>query len=304
VIDRAIITGAAGFIGEHLSGGLVKNAIPHGAIYHTQIESDQNPLRTSFAGDLLDPRFVHEVLPGYDVVVHLAGRTGQGQLDDPSEFVRKNIETTAIVYRAAREAGTKRIILASSYEVYGVPQRVPLEESHVCLPTTPYGVTMAAREGLARTLGKAYGIKTTILRFFTVFGQPVSERNRKGAIATFVRKLQRGEELTLMGSMHSMRDYIYVADVVRCLVRCIVDPTLGDTTLNLGSGVGSSLSKIIDALKCHFPDLRSSNKPGAAGAGEYDIIASTDKIRSELGFTPQYDLASAIQEMLSPMVAE
>ena len=302
--ERIVITGAGGFIGEHLAGSLAMNTVPHGAMYHTLPELPRDSRRATFVGDLLDKQFVREAFTGYDVVVHLAGRTGRGQLEDPAEFVRKNVETTAVVYSAARDAGVKRVILASSYEVYGFPQHLPLDEGHQLVPASPYGVTMLAREQLARMLGQAYSIRTVILRFFSVFGTPVSERNRKGAISTFVKKLARDEELTLTGSTDSMRDYIYVADVVRCLTQCISEPALGDTTLNLGTGVGTSLANILDGLRDYFPGLRCSNGVTANAPQDCNIIASTEKIRSELGFSCQFHLASALRDMLAPGVTK
>ncbi|MBT5055535.1 MAG: NAD(P)-dependent oxidoreductase, partial [Gemmatimonadetes bacterium] len=164
-----ILTGAAGFIGEHLSQHLAARGIDHGAVFRVAPETATSH-RTEHVGDLLDGSFTEDALSGYDTVVHLAGRTGGGQLESPEEFVRANVETTAAVQRAAKQAGVGRVIVASSYEAYGTPQQSPLDEDHPLEPASIYGVSMAAREMIARQLGEAYGIETILLRLFTVYG--------------------------------------------------------------------------------------------------------------------------------------
>ena len=219
-------------------------------------------------------------------------------MEVPADFVRGNVETTANVFRAAQDAGIKRVVLASSYEVYGVATTTPIEETHALSPTTPYGITMQAREALAQTLGDAFGIETIVTRFFSVYGQPMSERNRKGAIPTFVRRLQRGEELTLMGQTSTLRDYVYVGDVARCLAACISTASTGNQIVNVGSGDGCSLDRIVAALQGHFADLRASHTPGAGVAKEYDVVASTNAVEDLLDFRCQFSVEKGISQML------
>jgi UDP-glucose 4-epimerase len=296
--QKTIVTGASGFIGEHMVKLLDINDFEYGAVYREAPPESGPGSGSRHIGDLLDQTFLSSSFEGYDVVVHLGGRTGGGQLESPADFVSGNVETTANVLRAAQDAGVKRVVVASSYEAYGVPSTTPIEETHPLAPTTPYGITMQMREALSQTLGHAYGIDTFVTRFFSVFGQPVTEHNRKGAIASFVRRLQNDEELTLMGQTSTLRDYVYVADVVRCLMACIGAGSSGSQTINVGSGDGCSLDRIVKALEGHFNDLRVSHTPAAAGAKEYDVVASTDAMRDVLGFQCQYNVESGISEML------
>jgi UDP-glucose 4-epimerase len=238
-------------------------------------------------------------MAGCDTIVHLAGKTGAGQLDAPWDFVRRNAETTARVLEAARQGGGKRVILASSYEVYGVPQYTPLDEAHPLVPTSPYGITMLAREALGQHLGAAYAINTVILRLFSVYGQPVSERNRKGAIPTFIRRLQLGQELILTGATGTVRDFVYIDDVVRCLIACVTARSLPDVTLNVGSGIGTSLGAVVAVLRRHFPDARVTESASASVASGYAVVADTNKAKEILRFSCESDAATAIDKMVT-----
>jgi nucleoside-diphosphate-sugar epimerase len=252
-MTKILITGGGGFIGEHLSRGLITQGIPHSITDIDRPNIIDNTMVKVHVGNILDAGFLSTILKDYDTIIHLAGRTGGGQYDDPLSFFLANAESTVRLMMEVRTAGLKKMIVASSYEVYGIPQGNPINENHIVAPTTPYGASMTARENMARILGKNYGINTIVLRFFTVYGNAISSRNQKGGIASFYNLLKAGREPVITSSLLDERDYIHVDDVVRIMIDCIFSNSIADITMNVGTGTGIPLEIVLRELSCYFP---------------------------------------------------
>jgi UDP-glucuronate 4-epimerase len=227
--NTVLITGAAGFIGSHLTEAMlddghavigVDNFDPYydASIKRRNLDAiGARPRLGRFIfveADIREPASIGPVLARTRPagVIHLAAKAGvRPSIADPVGYARTNVLGTAVVLDEARRAGCGRLVLASSSSVYGNNQKVPFSETDdVSAPISPYASTKLACELLARTHHHLTGMPTACLRFFTVYGP----RQRPDlAISVFMRRIAAGEPITLFGQGTS-RDYTFVADTV------------------------------------------------------------------------------------------
>lgn len=222
-----VVTGAAGFIGSHLCEALISRG--HSILgldnfdkfYDKRIkEANLAALRnldkfTFGEVDLLDAPALVSIVGSFipDVIVHLAAKAGvRPSILEPDAYIRTNIEGTLNVFEAARSAGCRRMVLASSSSVYGAAQKVPFSETDfVDNPISPYAASKKSCELLAYAWSHLWGLRTAVLRFFTVYGP----RQRPDlAIASFAEKILAGKPIPVFGDGSTERDYTYIDDTV------------------------------------------------------------------------------------------
>ena len=186
---RILVTGAAGFIGSHLTRSLLASG--HEVVglddLSTGFESNLPPAQTSWRflrGDIRDDRVCREATAGADAIVHLAGRNSVPRsIDDPRSAYEVNVLGSLKLLDAAREQGVKRVVYASSSSVYGDDPTLPKRESQVLRPLSPYAASKAALEQTATVWARVWGLHTVGLRFFNVFG---ARQNPEGPYAAVV----------------------------------------------------------------------------------------------------------------------
>src|SRR6266567_2015393 len=141
---------------------------------------------------------------------------------DPVEDADQNIGGTLSVYEAARAAGTKTVLIASSGgTIYGEPKRLPVSESARTRPTVPYGISKRVLHDYADFYARTYGIRTVLLALGNVYGPRQDPHGEAGVIAIFIGKMLRGEQPVIYGDGTQVRDYVYVADVVEAFRRAM-----------------------------------------------------------------------------------
>jgi UDP-glucuronate 4-epimerase len=245
---RVLVTGAAGFIGSHLSEALlaqghdvigIDNFDPFYPRYMKERNLADARTRPGFAFrelDLLDVPAIRSLLTSDTVIVHLAAKAGvRPSLEDPVGYARANVTGTAALAEAARQGGVSRFVFGSSSSVYGDSTPVPFREDAVAIvPVSPYAATKRAGELFLSSVAPIYGFKAVSLRFFTVYGP----RQRPDlAIHSFTRKMVEGRTLTLFGDGTQARDYTYCDDIVTGVLSAIewtATAPVGVETFNLG----------------------------------------------------------------------
>jgi UDP-glucose 4-epimerase len=301
-----LVTGGTGFIGEHAVRRFVVLGATCGILARRMPETPPPPGVTIHQADLLDADMLPAILRRYDTVVHLAGRTGSGHLEDPVMDFKANALTTIYLLRASAEAKVRRFVTASSYEVYGPPQRVPIDEAHPTRPASPYGASALAREAYTDAFRQAFGLPTTTLRFFTVYGPAVSRRNQKGVISLFLDRVARGEPLTVTGRPWDQRDFVFVDDVVGSLAAILTaEGTIGEI-INVGSGETASVADVVRLLAEHLdrPEVWTrflAEHPAVPGA---EIRADTTRLARLTGQAPCRSLADGIRAMVQARAAQ
>ncbi len=302
-----LVTGGAGFIGSHVcerllqSGHAVWAFDDLNSFYDPQLKRrnlrDVQALARPFEfvhGDLTDCAAVDELLGSvrFDQVLHLAARAGvRPSLEAPALYHRVNVEGTVNLLEAARRAGVKKVILASSSSVYGVNSKVPFAESDpVRQPISPYAASKLACEALGHVYHHVYGLDVVMLRFFTVYGP----RQRPDlAIHKFARLLAAGKPLPVFGDGSTARDYTYITDILDGVMAC-TRKEFGYQVYNLGESQTVKLARLIELLEAALGTKavldRKPLQPGDVPLTCADIT----KARAELGYHPRVPIEQGI----------
>ncbi|HSS59987.1 MAG TPA: NAD-dependent epimerase/dehydratase family protein [Candidatus Limnocylindrales bacterium] len=300
---RAVVTGAAGFIGSHLCDRLLADG--HEVVgvdcfrdHYSRGLKEQNlaEARTNRRFSFCQVDLVEEdlrwALEGADVVFHLAGRSGLGTADQVEfgQYVRDNLIATQRLLEALAAHPVRRLVYAGSSSVYGEAERLPTKESAVPRPLSSYGVTKLAAENLVHSYGRNSGLSVTMLRYFTVYGP----RQRPDmAISRFARALAADEEILILGDGEQTRDFTYVEDVVEATVRAATSDAAGEV-LNIGGGSRSSINAVVKVLEeISGRRVRRRHLP-ASPADQRHSCASINLARQRLGWEPRVGLHSGL----------
>ncbi len=254
---RIIVTGGAGFIGSNLVHVLVQ---AHEVCIVDDLSSGRpenlHPAAMMRTMDILDQR-----LPGVfeefapEAVVHLAAQPSvTASFADPERDHAVNVEGTRAVARAARAAGARRVLSASSAAVYGEPAEIPLREESRTEPANPYGTSkLTAESVLAEELGGSE-CDFASLRFANVYGPRQDAAGEGGVVAVFCSALAEGRAPVIHGDGMQTRDFIYVGDVVGALVTAVAhEGALGGEGIqgvyNIATGVETTIQALADTLR-------------------------------------------------------
>ena len=291
---RFVVTGAAGFIGSHLTEALLGQGHEVVAIdcftdYYDPVLKEDNAAEFDVAR--LDLAADELLLDGFDGVFHLAGQPGVrsfGAVFD--DYVRRNLVATQRVFESAVRAGV-RVVFASSSSVYGDAERYPTPEDARPSPISPYGITKLGCEQLAYAYAKGFGLEAVILRYFTVYGP----RQRPDmALARVVDALARGATFELYGDGLQSRSFTYVADVVAATIAAM-ERAPAAALYNVGGGVEATMRDAIATLEqASGRRLEVVERPAAPG----DVrrtAADTGRIERELGWRAHTALADGLQ---------
>jgi len=280
---KYVVTGAAGFIGSHLTEALLADGHDVVAIdsfndYYEPAQKEENA--AGFDVARLDLAEDELALDGFDGVFHLAGQPGVrsfGPVFD--EYVRRNLIATQRVFDSAARANV-RVVFASSSSVYGDAESYPTSEDAPPSPISPYGITKLGCEQLAYAYTNAFGLDAVVLRYFTVYGP----RQRPDmAFARIVDALARGASFELYGDGLQSRSFTFVADVVAATATAMERAAAG-TLYNVGGGAEATMRDAIAALEAASGrTLELVERPAAAG----DVrrtAADTTRIERDLGW--------------------
>jgi nucleoside-diphosphate-sugar epimerase len=289
---RAIVTGAAGFIGSHLTETLLvagheAMGIDHFTDYYDVELKEENARgvdvrRLDLAEDELD-------FAGADVVFHLAGQPGVQSFGGVfPTYLRRNVLASQRVFEAAARDGV-RVVFASSSSVYGAAERYPTPESTEPHPLSPYGITKLACEHLGAAYAREFGLDLVVLRYFNAFGP----RQRPDmAFTRIVNALAAGGGFEVYGDGDQSRGWTYVGDVV---AGTILAGESGTGTYNLGGAIEASLNETIDLLeRISGRTLEVTHRPAVAG-DQRRTSADTTRIRRELGWEPTTSLEDGLR---------
>jgi UDP-glucose 4-epimerase len=297
---KVLVTGGAGFLGGALANALAGR---HHAVYVLDDLSagdravlDRRVLFTG--GDVRDVPRLWRLLDDVDVVYHLAARVSVPEsIRYPVEYNAVNTGGTVAVLTAARDAGVRRVVLASSGTVYGDQPQQPIPESAEPRPNNPYAVSKLAAEHYVRAIGQLYRIETVILRIFNAYGpgQAVSPAHPP-VIPHFLRQVLSGGSVVLHGTPPGAqtRDFIFVDDVVDALIRAGTVGGLSGMTLNIGSGSETSITAVVTELeRVTGRTARTLTSPDQSG-GVTRLCADIRAAREALDWRPTVDLHAGL----------
>jgi nucleoside-diphosphate-sugar epimerase len=302
---RAVVTGAAGFIGSHLCAHLLDKGdevmgIDSFTDYYDPRRKERNLAalrdRPGFVECRLDLSTapLEMIFERAEVVYHLAGQPGvRGSWgEDFAPYLSRNIHATQRVLEAARTAQLWKVVYASSSSVYGDSETYPTTENLVPRPVSPYGVTKLAAEHLCELYRTTSGVPTVSLRLFTVYGP----RQRPDmAFTRLVEAALAGDPFLLYGDGMQSRDFTYVGDVVTAMRQSALSPWTG--VANIGGGSRTTMNEVIGKVQDLVGPIQIVRLPSQRGDVRH-TAADTTAAREGFGYHPHTTLDAGLARMV------
>lgn len=310
--QKALVTGAAGFIGSHLAEGLLDEGYEVIAVdsftdyYDVRLKRnnvDQYSGRdgVTFVAQSLNDTDLKGMLDGVDFVFHLAAQAGVRASwgERFEQYIDSNIRATQRLCEAAKSMPLKKFVYASSSSVYGETTDLPMREDSLVRPVSPYGVTKLDAENMCLLYRKNYGLPVVCLRYFTVYGP----RQRPDmAMHKFLRGAILGEPVDVFGNGQQTRDFTYVGDIVTANLRAMMYDG-NETLFNIGGGSRTSVNAILDLVAKHARlggrfEVRYRDRERGDVTHTY---ADTSRARSELGYDPKTPVEEGLDKQAAWM---
>ena len=310
---KYLITGGAGFIGSHIAQNLLERGETVRILDNFSTGKRENiaELTRQFGrdqleiheGDVRDAAHVKAAVAGIEIIFHEAAFVSVPQsMDEPQECFDVNITGTSQLFDAARRAGVRRAVVASSAAVYGDSDALPSVEETPLMPKSPYAVSKRVDEMYAELFTNSFNFEVVALRYFNVYGpRQRPDSMYAAAVPIFARRLLDGKSITVYGDGGQTRDLVNVRDVARANLVASEHPNAAGKIFNVCTGVETRLLDLLDVLYELFPN---SPKPefAAPRAGDlYRSIGSPQKAFDVMGFKAQVSLAEGLKETVEWM---
>lgn len=309
---RILVSGGAGFIGSNLVDALA--ADQHNSIVvvddfstgtRENLESHaHNPHVEIVTADIRDLARVRELMRGIDVVYHLAVRCLRVSIRDPFTVDSVNVTGTLDLLTAALDEKISRFVYCSSSEVYGSALRAPMDEEHLTVPTTPYGVSKLSGEGYARAFHLTYGMPVVVVRPFNTYGPREHFEGPYGeVIPKFVLRALNDVPLVIFGDGEQTRDFTEVSDTVRGLMLAGQSGALVGDVVNVARGQEVTINEIAEIVLETLPESKSQVEHEAPRPGDVRRhFADIGKARRVLGFEPRVAIREGVRRYVDWLV--
>lgn len=309
---RVLITGGLGFLGSNLARELVAagtdvvlvdSLIPEYGGNPANIAGIEEAVQVNIS-DVRDPHSLPHLVRGRDVIFNLAGQTSHlDSMDDPFTDLEINARSQLYILEACRRHNPEaKIVFASTRQIYGRPQYLPVDERHPIAPVDVNGINKTAGEWYHLLYGEVHGLRVTILRMTNTYGPRMRVKDaRQTFLGYWFRLLLTGQELTIFGDGSQRRDFNYVDDALGAFLLAATHEKANGRVYNLGDSHVTSLLELADLLVAvngegsyrlaPFPPERKAIDVG-------DYYADYTRIREELGWEPQVPLEEGIVRSL------
>lgn len=310
---KYLVTGGAGFIGSHL----VSTLLEQGAFvrvldnFSTGRRGNIEALTRQFGrhqlevleGDVRDVSRVGEAVRGIEVIFHSAAFVSVPQsMEEPQECFDVNLTGTSLLLDAARKAGVRRAVVASSAAVYGESDALPFVEETPLQPKSPYAVSKRVNEMYAELFTNSFDFEVVALRYFNVYGpRQRPDSMYAAAVPIFARRLLDGRPITIFGDGGQTRDLINVRDVVRANLMAAEHPNAVGKVFNVCTGIETRLLDLLEVLYDLFPNAPQAEFAAPRPGDIYRSVGSPQKALDVIGFKAQVSLDDGLKEVVEWM---
>lgn len=306
---KVIVTGGAGFIGSHLCEELVAQGahvvcmddLSAGKRGNVDLFTGRNNFTFAHKDICDDDAEMKALFKDVDTVFHNAASKKNICLDRPERDLEVNAGGALNLLRHAMDAGVRKFVQASTGSVYGEPQIFPTLENHPFEPVSYYGVSKLAGERYVDVFHKLYGLDTTILRYFHVYGPRQESNEFGGVVSIFLRRITEGKNPVVFGHGEQVRSFTYVKDLVAANLAAAIDPAATGQAYNAASGIRVTINDLAKGmLEILDPEGRLEIEHGDPLIGdimEFDV--SNTKIREELGLSFEQDFWGTLRSALA-----
>jgi nucleoside-diphosphate-sugar epimerase len=306
---RVLVTGGAGFIGSHLAERLLRDG------HDVRIlDSFATGRRANLAvldgvelieGDIQSYERAHTAVRGCEYVLHEAALPSVPRsIQDPLTSAAVNTTGTLNVLLAARDAGVKRVVFASSSSVYGAATTLPKREDVAALPISPYAVSKLAAEGYCRVFSQIYGLECVALRYFNVFGPRQDPQSQYAAVVPrFITAALERRRPVVYGDGEQSRDFTFVENVVAANLLALTAPDAVGEVFNVACGERYTLNALLTLIgELAGVDIDPEYLPARPGDVRHSQ-ADIGKARRLLGFEPQVRFVDGVRATFEPLAA-
>ena len=305
---NVLVTGGAGFIGSHLVTRLVRDGHSVRVLDNLTTGKRENLAEVAgdvdlHVGDIRDEGAVARAAEGRELVFHEAAIVSVPySVEHPRETHAVNVQGTLNVALAARDAGARRIVFASSAAVYGEEPELPKRETHVPRPVSPYGVEKITGEHYLQAFSRVYGLESVCLRYFNVFGPRQDPSSAySGVISIFADRVLRGAPITIFGDGSASRDFVFVDNVVAANVLAGTRAGVSGRSFNVALGERTTLLELAAAV-----GEACEATPAIVFAPERlgdvrDSVADISRAREELGYAPTASLRDGLRALVASL---
>jgi nucleoside-diphosphate-sugar epimerase len=310
---KVMVTGGAGFVGSHLCDALVELGAEVICLDDLSAGKTANvghlegrPNFRFVQGDVCDAsEKMDRLFEGLDTVFHNAASKKNICLIDPHRDLEVNAGGALNLLQKAKEHGVRKFVHASTGSVYGEPRIFPTDETHPFEPVSYYGVSKLAGERYVDVFHKLYGLDTTILRYFHVYGPRQESNEFGGVVSIFLRRITQGQNPIVFGHGDQVRSFTWVLDLVQANIKAAVTPKATGQAYNAASGIKVTINELAKGmLDILDPEGRLEVEHGDPLVGdimEFDV--SNAKIREDLGVEFEADFWGTLRTALADVDA-
>ena len=287
---RVLVTGGSGFIGRHAVASLSEAGA---RVRVVDLKPHADPSVDIVVGDIADPDVLDGAFAGgIDAVVHLAAVTSVlRSVENPGGTFDTNVLGTHLLLEAARSAGVRSLVFASTNAVTGPMEAPAIVETATLKPLTPYGATKAAGEMLMSAYTASYGVRCVCLRLTNVYGPGMQAKD--SIVARLMRSIRLEREFEIYGDGRQVRDYVHVSDVIAA-VRLGLDREDWKGPIVIGSGKSLSVLEVVDTVR-EVTGAPLSVHHGPARPGEMPAVVVDPSRALSAGWSPRYGFADGVR---------
>ncbi len=305
---KILVTGAAGFLGSHLTEKLVEKGHDVKAFVHYDPNNNWGWLEKSkykkyiefIVGDIRDFDSVYSSIKGVDEVFHLAALIGiPYSYVSPLAYIKTNIEGTYNVIQSAKQLGTKNIMITSTSETYGSAQYVPMDEDHPKVGQSPYSATKIGADNLALSFYRSFGLPIKVVRPFNIYGPRQSAR---AIIPTIASQILNGSKKIKLGNLNVKRDLTFVKDTVSAFIEISKQKKFNGDAVNIGMNQEVSIKELVEKIsnilnkKIEIISDKKRIRPRKSEVNR--LLCDNSKLKKNTNWKPKYNLDQGLKETI------